>query len=147
MPTNQHIDLESTDEVRAIEPITLPEMDSIKLMNRIDSKYLTNEDVLLAILRDAHAEGYRALVVEGKKVSPYNSMYYDTPEAKPSTILRRFCLNMSNIWKNESRVRHIDCFGGRCGGLQQNRPEGRANEQREPDSGQQGARDYRQGTD
>ena len=82
MSENQHIDLEDTDEVRAIEPITLPEMDSIKLMNRIDSKYLTNESVLLTILRDAHAEGYRALVVEGKKVSPYNSMYYDTPELR-----------------------------------------------------------------
>ncbi|MBO7432154.1 MAG: VTC domain-containing protein, partial [Salinivirgaceae bacterium] len=82
MSENQHIDLEDTGEVRDIEPITLPEMDSIKLMNRIDSKYLTNESVLLAILRDAHAEGYRALVVEGKKVSPYNSMYYDTPELR-----------------------------------------------------------------
>ncbi len=77
-----HIDLEKTTEVQAIAPITLDEMDTIKLMNRIDSKFVTNEDVLLAILRDAHAEGYRALVVEGKKVSPYDSMYYDTPDLR-----------------------------------------------------------------
>ena len=77
-----HIDLEKTAEVQAIAPITLGEMDTIKLMNRIDSKFVTNEDVLLAILRDAHAEGYRALVVEGKKVSPYDSMYYDTPDLR-----------------------------------------------------------------
>lgn len=63
-------------------PIFLEEMDSIKLMNRIDSKYLTNEATLVQVLEDAAATGYRALEAEGTKISPYNSIYYDTPELK-----------------------------------------------------------------
>lgn len=66
----------------SIPAITLEEMDGVKLLNRIDSKYLTNETVLLEVLADARAAGYRALETEGVKVSPYNSIYFDTPELK-----------------------------------------------------------------
>ncbi len=61
-------------------PITLEEMDGVKLLNRIDTKYLTNETILGKVLADASAAGYRTLVTEGVKISPYNSVYYDTPE-------------------------------------------------------------------
>jgi len=82
MSETQYVELEQTDVLKSVAPITLSEMDTIKLMNRIDSKFVTNENVLLDILRDAQAEGYRALVVEGRKVSPYDSMYYDTPDLR-----------------------------------------------------------------
>ena len=68
--------------VEPISPITLEEMDSVKLLNRIDSKYLTDEQTLVRVLDDARAAGYRALVAEGVKISPYNSIYYDTPGLK-----------------------------------------------------------------
>lgn len=64
----------------SIPSITLEEMDGVKLLNRIDSKYLTDEATLLQVLADARAAGYRALEAEGVKVSPYNSIYFDTPE-------------------------------------------------------------------
>ena len=63
-----------------LSPIHLGEMDSIQLMNRIDTKYLTTEQVLSEILRDAAGRGYRALETEGTKISSYDSLYYDTPE-------------------------------------------------------------------
>ena len=66
----------------SIPSITLEEMDGVKLLNRIDSKYLTNEATLLKVLADAKAAGYRALEAEGVKVSPYNSIYFDTPGMK-----------------------------------------------------------------
>lgn len=66
----------------SIPPITLEEMDGVKLLNRIDSKYLTNEATLLQVLADARAAGYRALEAEGAKVSPYYSIYFDTPGMK-----------------------------------------------------------------
>ena len=69
----------------SLEPITLAEMDSIRLMNRIDSKYVTDEVTLGRILADASAAGYRALTVEGLRLSPYNSMYYDTDGLKMYT--------------------------------------------------------------
>ena len=68
--------------MESIAPITLEEMDSIKLMNRIDSKYLTDENTLSKVLQDASAAGYRALEAEGTQISPYNSIYYDTDGLK-----------------------------------------------------------------
>ncbi|MCM1176826.1 MAG: polyphosphate polymerase domain-containing protein [Bacteroidales bacterium] len=65
--------------------IHLDEMDSIKLMNRIDSKYLTNVVVLEKLLEQAAMHGYRALEVDGAVICPYNSMYYDTESLKMFT--------------------------------------------------------------
>ena len=68
--------------LEVLSPIFLGEMDSIKLMNRIDTKYLTTERELLGILADAADQGYRALETEGTKISSYDSLYYDTPELR-----------------------------------------------------------------
>jgi len=57
--------------------ITLDEMDSIKLMNRIDTKFVTTERMLCRILDEA-ADRYRVLVTENERISPYDSLYYDT---------------------------------------------------------------------
>jgi len=63
-----------------IAPITLGEMDAVKLMNRIDTKFVTTEDVLAEFLLLAAKHDYRALEIEGKKCCGYDSLYYDTPE-------------------------------------------------------------------
>ena len=77
MTDTRHTAIEAA--ASSIPPITLEEMDGVKLLNRVDSKYLTNEATLLQVLADAAAAGYRALEAEGEKVSPYNSIYFDTP--------------------------------------------------------------------
>ena len=64
--------------LEALGPITLEEMDSVKLLNRTDTKYLTTEATLLLILERAAEAGYRVLVTEGQRISPYSSIYYDT---------------------------------------------------------------------
>ena len=74
---SNHISFEGP--LGGMAPITLGEMDGIKLMNRIDSKYLTNEATLLKVLEDAAAAGYRALIIEGLPLTRYSSVYYDTP--------------------------------------------------------------------
>ena len=65
--------------MQGMKPITLEEMSGVKLMNRIDTKYLVTErqlrDILLCI-----RDGYYAQEVEGNRLSPYNTVYYDTPE-------------------------------------------------------------------
>lgn len=66
----------------SIPAITLEEMEGVKLLNRIDTKYLTDEATLLGLLADAWSAGYRVLEIGGIKVSPYNSIYYDTPGMK-----------------------------------------------------------------
>ena len=70
------------DLVNLLQPITLEEMDGVKLMNRIDTKYVTTQTRLEDILRDAAAHGYRILVVDGSPVSSYDSVYFDTAGLK-----------------------------------------------------------------
>lgn len=83
MLDKRHISFQAA--LKALSPITLAEMDAVKLMNRIDTKYVTDEQTLLGILKDAAAEGYRVLEAEGARISPYDSVYYDTPELKMFT--------------------------------------------------------------
>ena len=71
-----------TQTLKEFTPITLEEMEGVKLLNRIDTKYLANEATLGKVLADAAAAGYRALVADGEKISPYNSVYFDTPELR-----------------------------------------------------------------
>ena len=59
-------------------PISLAEMEAVKLMNRIDTKFVTDEATLSGVLRDAAAAGYRVLVADGARISPYDSVYFDT---------------------------------------------------------------------
>ena len=76
MPEDAHISF--VGPLQALAPITLEEMDSVKLMNRIDTKYLTDEATLLKVLQDAAEAGYRVLVADGERISPYDSVYFDT---------------------------------------------------------------------
>ncbi|MGN0202642.1 MAG: polyphosphate polymerase domain-containing protein [Candidatus Cryptobacteroides sp.] len=74
--------------VLGMEPITLEEMDSVKLMNRIDSKYVTTDDKLDLLLERAAQEGYRACIIAGEKITPYYSMYYDTDDLEMYKVHR-----------------------------------------------------------
>ena len=59
--------------------ISLSEMDSIRLMNRVDSKYLTDDVTLGTILSRAASCGYRVFEEGGCRLQSYETMYLDTP--------------------------------------------------------------------
>ena len=63
------------------ESISLKQMDSVKLMDRTDTKFTFTLIDLLQILPNLLNE-YQALEIEGKKMSSYKTLYYDTPELK-----------------------------------------------------------------
>lgn len=65
------------DIIRSFEPISLAQMESVKLMNRIDTKYAVPMAVLPAILEAAQAD-YFAQEIDGKRIATYDTMYYDT---------------------------------------------------------------------
>ena len=65
------------DIIRLFEPISLAQMESVKLMNRIDTKYAVPMAVLPAILEAAQAD-YYAQEIDGKRIATYDTMYYDT---------------------------------------------------------------------
>jgi hypothetical protein len=60
-----------------LKSISLDEMDSVKLMDRIDSKFLLAADRLPQILNQS-ADKFRILEVDGVRISPYNTVYFDT---------------------------------------------------------------------
>lgn len=61
-----------------LDEITLEQMDNVKLMDRTDTKYTFSFDQLSGILTTLK-ENYRVLVVENKRVSRYETLYFDTP--------------------------------------------------------------------
>ena len=69
------------DIVNSMKPISLDEMKDVRLMNRIDTKYLVTSAQLLAILNGIR-EHYYAQEIEGKRFSPYSTVYYDTPDLR-----------------------------------------------------------------
>lgn len=52
-------------------------MESVKLMNRIDTKFAVPLSMLPAIL-DAAQKDYYAQEIDGKRIATYDTMYYDT---------------------------------------------------------------------
>lgn len=61
------------------DPITLEEMDGVKLMDRTDLKFNFSIHHLPELL-DAIRDSYRILEVSGTRMSRYETLYYDTPE-------------------------------------------------------------------
>ena len=52
-------------------------MDSVKLLNRTDTKFVFTSSSLPAVLKEL-SQSYRVLEINGKKFSQYNSQYFDT---------------------------------------------------------------------
>ena len=63
--------------LQTFEPISLAQMESVKLMNRIDTKYAVPMAVLPHILEAAKAD-YSVQEIDGKRIATYDTMYYDT---------------------------------------------------------------------
>lgn len=78
MPDTPHTDFAAA--LAGFPPITLGEMDEVRLMNRVDTKYVTEESSLAEVLADACRAGYRVLEVDGARMIPYDSLYFDTAD-------------------------------------------------------------------
>ena len=63
--------------VQSFEPISLAQMEGVKLMNRIDTKYVVPMAVLPLILQAAKAD-YYVQEIDGKRIASYDTIYYDT---------------------------------------------------------------------
>lgn len=65
--------------IAAFEPISLAGLDKVKLMNRVDSKYVFHRRHLDAILMEV-ASQYSVLEIAEKRLFDYASLYFDTPD-------------------------------------------------------------------
>lgn len=68
------------DILERFEPITLAEMQSVKLMNRIDTKYLVPRSMLPQVLARL-SDHYFVQANADRRYAHYNTLYYDTPDA------------------------------------------------------------------
>lgn len=57
--------------------VSLEQMGKVKLMNRVDTKFVTTRRGLESLLRLA-AGSYMIQEIEGRKVMPYTTLYFDT---------------------------------------------------------------------
>ena len=73
MIINKHI----SESLAAFRPISLKEMESVKLMNRMDSKYMFHIKDLPEILASCGSH-YSVVVIKNKNYSTYQTLYYDT---------------------------------------------------------------------
>ncbi len=68
-----------------MSPISLQEMSAVKLMDRIDTKYLLSKSQLheaFALLADS----YSVQTIVGEAVAPYHTLYFDTPDLQMFTM-------------------------------------------------------------
>lgn len=73
------------DIVQAFAPISLDEMSAVKLMNRVDTKYVTSRSRLSEVLRAAQ-EDYYAQEIDGQRIANYDTLYFDTPDLQMYTL-------------------------------------------------------------
>lgn len=71
----------SLDSLQKFQPVTLEEMDAVRLMNRTDVKYIFHSARLPGLLEEA-SEFYRVLSIHDRRIFRYNSLYFDTPGLK-----------------------------------------------------------------
>lgn len=60
-------------------PITLEEMNDVRLLNRTDTKFVTTVPVLRRLLTMAQ-DDYYAQVIDGECIAPYYTVYFDTDD-------------------------------------------------------------------
>jgi SPX domain protein involved in polyphosphate accumulation len=65
--------------VRLMDPISLEEMDNVRLMRRRDIKFVLPTRSVPELLMNVK-EKYRILEIGGERIHHYQTLYYDTPE-------------------------------------------------------------------
>ncbi len=80
-----------------LPPISLDEMSGIKLMNRTDTKFVTNKEHLAELLELVQGQ-YYAQQIDGLRVANYRTVYWDTPR-------HRFYIDHHNGLQPRQKIR------------------------------------------
>ncbi|MBP5770733.1 MAG: polyphosphate polymerase domain-containing protein [Bacteroidaceae bacterium] len=80
-----------------LSPISLDDMSGIKLMNRTDTKFVTNKRKLSELLELAQGQ-YFAQQIDGQRIANYRTTYWDTPS-------HRFFLEHHNARAPRQKIR------------------------------------------
>lgn len=67
--------------IENFDPISLDNMDNVRLLNRIDSKYLVHISRLPDLLNNLKSD-YFVLSIQNKRIFRYQTLYYDTKDSE-----------------------------------------------------------------
>ena len=84
-------------------PVSLNEMDDVKLMSRTDTKFAFNANKMPELLTQL-IPFYRILAIDGKLIHDYKSLYYDTDD-------RRFYIDHHNQRVNRNKISFREYVG------------------------------------
>ena len=90
-------------EISEFNPISLKEMDGVKLMNRTDTKFVFHIDKLSLLLQNM-IPYYKVLLINNECIHDYKSLYYDTDD-------RKFYLDHHNQRVNRNKIRFREYIG------------------------------------
>jgi len=91
--------------VTDFSPISLDEMDDVKLMSRTDTKFAFRANKMPLLLQQL-MPFYRVLTIDGELIHDYKSLYYDTED-------RRFYLDHHNGRVNRNKIRFREYVGSK----------------------------------
>lgn len=72
--------LNTLDVWQRMGSITLSQMRSVKLMNRIDTKYVLSYDEVLQLIEATASHNYYVQIIDKVRACRYRTLYYDTAE-------------------------------------------------------------------
>ena len=82
--------------LQRMTPISLDEMQTVKLMNRVDSKYLLNKEQVALLMQHAEPD-FLAQTIEGQQLAPYKTLYFDTKDVAMYTMHHNRKLNRQKL--------------------------------------------------
>ena len=91
-------------------PISLDEMDDVKLMSRTDTKFAFKANKMPLLLQKL-LPFYRVLAIDGKLIHDYKSLYFDTDD-------RKFYLDHHNGRVNRNKIRFREYVGSKLAFLE-----------------------------
>lgn len=83
-------------QINQMAPIGLDDMKAVRLMNRVDQKYMASADVLEELLSRI-ADGYYVQQIEGNPLAPYRTLYFDTDDLRMYTMHHNQKLNRQKL--------------------------------------------------
>lgn len=90
------------------EPVTLKQLDSVELQNRIDTKYIMSKEQLALLLEGIKANQF-VLEIGKDRIFNYQTIYFDTPDFQFYRDHHNGCVNRVKVRSREYIESHL-CF-------------------------------------
>jgi hypothetical protein len=100
VPNNPSIRMPISAGLHRFDPIRLEQMHDVELLSRVDTKYLIPVAQMPPLLM-ALSSHYRILDIGGKRLQPYRTLYFDTPDFE---LYHRHHAGGRNRYKVRSRA-------------------------------------------